>query len=43
LILLWLEGLTAPEIEEVTGVQAATMAVRLGRIRRQLAPREVKA
>ena len=43
LILLWLEGLTAPEIEEVTGVQAATVAVRLGRIRRQLAPKEVKA
>ncbi len=43
LTLLWLEGLTATEIEEVTGVQAATVAVRLGRIRRQLAPTEVKA
>ncbi len=43
LILMWLEGLTALEIEEVTGVQAATVAVRLGRIRKQLAPREVKA
>ena len=43
LILLWLEGLTAPEIEAVTGIQAATVAVRLGRIRKQLIPTEVKA
>ncbi len=43
LTLLWLEGLTATEIEEVTGVQAATVAVRLGRIRKQLTPTEVKA
>ena len=35
---LWLEGLTALEIEEVTGVQAATVAVRLGRIRKQFIP-----
>ena len=43
LTLLWLEGLTALEIEEVTGVQAATVAVRLGRIRKQLVPMEAKA
>ena len=43
LTLLWLEGLTAPEIEEVTGVQAATVAVRLSRIRNQLTSTEVKA
>lgn len=42
LTLLWLEGLTAAEIEEVTGVQAATVAVRLSRIRKQLTPTEVK-
>ena len=42
LTLLWLEGLTALEIEEVTGIQAATVAVRLGRIRKQLIPAEVK-
>lgn len=42
LTLLWLEGLTALEIEEVTGVEAATVAVRLGRIRKQLTPTEVK-
>lgn len=41
LILLWLEGLSAVEIEQVTGVRAATVAVRLGRIRRTLQPREV--
>jgi RNA polymerase sigma factor (sigma-70 family) len=40
LTLLWLEGLTAPEIEEVTGVQAATVAVRLSRVRKQLTPTE---
>jgi RNA polymerase sigma-70 factor, ECF subfamily len=40
LILLWLEGLSAAEIEEVTGVKAATVAVRLGRIRRSLQPIE---
>ena len=43
LTLLWLEGLSASEIEGVTGVKAATVAVRLGRIRKQLNPVEVKA
>lgn len=38
LVLLWLEGLTAQEIEEVTGVQAATVAVRLGRIPKATRP-----
>ena len=42
LTLLWLEGLSAVEIEQVTGVKAGTVAVRLGRIRKQLAPAEVK-
>jgi RNA polymerase sigma factor (sigma-70 family) len=42
LTLLWLEGLSAAEIEEVTGVRSATVAVRLSRIRRQLNPVEVK-
>jgi RNA polymerase sigma factor (sigma-70 family) len=41
LTLLWLEGLSAAEIEGVTGVKAATVAVRLSRIRRQLNPIEV--
>jgi len=41
LTLLWLEGLTAAEIEDVTGVKAATVAVRLSRIRKQLRPAEV--
>lgn len=41
LTLLWLEGLSAAEIECVTGVKAATVAVRLSRIRRQLHPIEV--
>jgi len=41
LTLLWLEGLSAAEIEAVTGVKAATVAVRLSRIRRQLNPTEV--
>jgi len=41
LTLLWLEGLSAAEIEDVTGVKAATVAVRLSRIRRQLNPSEV--
>ncbi len=40
LTLLWLEGLSAAEIEEVTGVRAATVAVRLSRLRRQLNPVE---
>ena len=40
--LLWLEGLTAGEIESVTGVKAATVAVRLSRVRKELALREVK-
>lgn len=43
LTLLWLEGLSASEIEDITGVKAATVAVRLSRIRRQLNPAEVKA
>ena len=41
LTLLWLEGLSAADIEEVTGVKAATVAVRLSRIRQQLNPVEV--
>lgn len=41
LTLLWLEGLSAAEIEDVTGVKAATIAVRLSRIRKQLSPVEV--
>ena len=41
LTLLWLEGLSGAEIEEVTGVKAATVAVRLSRIRKQLQPVEV--
>ena len=42
LTVLWLEGLTAAEIEDVTGVKAATVAVRLSRIRKHLQPVEVK-
>ena len=38
--LLWLEGLSAAEIEDVTGIKSATVAVRLGRIRKQLVPIE---
>jgi RNA polymerase sigma-70 factor (ECF subfamily) len=41
LTLLWLEGLSATEIEDVIGVKAATVAVRLSRIRKQLTPMEV--
>ena len=41
LTLLWLEGLSAAEIEDVTGVKSATVAVRLSRIRKQLNPMEV--
>jgi RNA polymerase sigma-70 factor (ECF subfamily) len=41
LTLLWLEGLSAAEIEDVTGVKSATVAVRLSRIRKQLSPIEV--
>ncbi|MEO7189888.1 MAG: RNA polymerase sigma factor [Vicinamibacterales bacterium] len=41
LTLLWLEGLSAIEIEEVTGVKSATVAVRLSRIRKHLQPVEV--
>jgi RNA polymerase sigma factor (sigma-70 family) len=41
LTLLWLEGLSATEIEEVTGVKSATVAVRLSRIRKHLQPVEV--
>lgn len=40
LTLLWLEGLSAAEIEDVTGVKSATVAVRLSRIRKQLIPVE---
>ena len=43
LTLLWLEGLSAAEIEEVTGVKPATVAVRLSRIRKHLQPVEVTA
>lgn len=39
---LWLEGLSAAEIGEVIGVNAAAVAMRLSRVRRQLAPPEVK-
>lgn len=39
--LLWLEGLSAAEIEAVTGVKAATVAVRLSRLRKQLTNREM--
>ena len=42
IVLLWLEGLSAAEIEAVTGIKAATIAVRLSRIRRSLQPSEVK-
>jgi len=41
LILLWLEGLSAAEIEDVTGIRAATVAVRLSRARKALQPNEV--
>jgi RNA polymerase sigma factor (sigma-70 family) len=41
LTLLWLEGLSAIEIEEVTGIKSATVAVRLSRIRKHLQPIEV--
>ena len=41
LVLLWLEGLSAAEIEDVTGVKAGTVAVRLSRIRKALQPIEV--
>ena len=41
LTLLWLEGLSATEIEDVTGIRAATVAVRLSRIRKRLHPIEV--
>jgi RNA polymerase sigma factor (sigma-70 family) len=40
LTLLWLEGLSAAEIEAVTGVKSGTVAVRLSRIRKQLIPVE---
>ena len=43
LTLLWLEGLSAAEIEDVTGVKSATVAVRLSRIRKQLHPMEVSS
>jgi RNA polymerase sigma-70 factor (ECF subfamily) len=41
LTLLWLEGLSAAEIEDVTGMKAATVAMRLSRIRKHLYPPEV--
>ena len=41
LTLLWLEGLSAIEIEEVTGIKSTNVAVRLSRIRKQLSPVEV--
>jgi len=41
LTVLWLEGLSATEIEDVTGIKAATVAVRLSRIRKRLHPIEV--
>jgi RNA polymerase sigma factor (sigma-70 family) len=41
LTLLWLEGLSAAEIEEVTGIKSPTVAVRLSRIRKHLQPIEV--
>lgn len=41
LTLLWLEGLSAAEIEDVTGMKSATVAVRLSRIRKQLNPSEI--
>jgi RNA polymerase sigma-70 factor (ECF subfamily) len=41
LTLLWLEGLSAAEIEEVTGIKSPTVAVRLSRIRKHLQPVEV--
>jgi RNA polymerase sigma factor (sigma-70 family) len=37
LVILWLEGLSMPEIEEVSGIRAGTVAVRLTRIRKRLA------
>jgi DNA-directed RNA polymerase specialized sigma24 family protein len=40
LTVLWLEGLSATEIEAVTGVKSATVAVRLSRIRKQFMPVE---
>jgi RNA polymerase sigma-70 factor (ECF subfamily) len=43
LTILWLEGLSAAEIEDVTGVKSATVAVRLSRIRKQLNPMEVNS
>ena len=42
LTLLWLEGLSAAEIEDVTGVKSGTVAVRLSRIRKHLQPAESK-
>jgi RNA polymerase sigma-70 factor (ECF subfamily) len=41
LTLLWLEGLSAAEIEEITGIKSSTVAVRLSRIRKHLSPAEV--
>ena len=36
LVILWLEGLTMPEIEDVSGMRAGTVAVRLTRIRKRM-------
>jgi RNA polymerase sigma factor (sigma-70 family) len=37
LVSLWLEGFSMSEIEDVTGMRAGTVAVRLTRIRREIA------
>ena len=37
LVVLYLEGLSASEIERVTGIRAGTVSVRLTRIRQNLA------
>jgi len=42
LTILWLEGLSAREIEDVTGIKAPTVTVRLSRIRKHLTPVEVQ-
>jgi RNA polymerase sigma-70 factor (ECF subfamily) len=46
LALLYLEGLTGREMEEVTGISANNVAVRLSRVRQRLAaslrPKEVR-
>jgi RNA polymerase sigma factor (sigma-70 family) len=37
LVILYLEGLSASEIEKITGIRAGTVSVRLTRIRQHLA------